>query len=52
MDNAEINLARRWALLTQNDSRLAAMVDGWERLTESMKEAITSIVRAAASQQG
>ncbi len=45
--DAENVLARRWALLAQNDSRLPDLIDGWAKLPDAMRDAVVHIVIAA-----
>ena len=40
-------MARRWALLAQNDGRLADLIDGWAKLPDAMRDAVVHIVIAA-----
>ena len=46
-DTSENVLARRWALLAQNDSRLADLIDGWAKLPDAMRDAVVHMVSAA-----
>ena len=44
-------LARRWALLAQQDARLAELIDAWAGLSHAMRQAITATVLAATKKE-